>query len=218
MGQEIDIREGDLDEHVEQARQWIASGMIIVAPLEHGYAFLVDAFSHDAVRAMHFLRGDELGVASQVMIADTNVLGGITRDIPEGACTLMDAFWPGLISFTLLPHRGLSWDLGDDKKLDEVSVRIPSSEFLLRLLKKTGPLAVASAARVGQGATLDKTAIPALDRDLAGIFHCGELASGPVSTIVLATEKDLLVERVGAISLTQLGDVLPAILEDTTTD
>ncbi|MBC7463614.1 MAG: Sua5/YciO/YrdC/YwlC family protein [Actinobacteria bacterium] len=216
MAQEVDIREGDLDEHVEQARQWIASGFIIVAPLEHGYAFLADAFSHDAVRAIHVLRGDDLGVVAQVMVADTSVLSGITREVPTGARTLMDAFWPGLLSFTLLPHRGLSWDLGDDKRLDEVSVRVPSSEFMLRLLRKTGPLAVASAARVGQPATLDVSSIPALDRDLAGIFHAGELESGPSSTIVLATETELLVERVGAITLEQLAEVLPAILEDTT--
>lgn len=214
MAQEIDIREGELDDHVEQARGWIASGFIIVAPLEHGYAFVVNAFSHDAVRAMHVLRGDDLGVVAQVMVADIAVLAGITPEIPAGAKTLMEAFWPGLLSFTLLPHRGLSWDLGDDKKLDEVSVRVPASEFLLRLLRKTGPLAVASAARVGQPPTLDKSAIPALDRDLAGIFHAGELIGGPSSTIVIATEADLLVERVGAISLDQLGEVLPAILED----
>lgn len=214
MAQEFDIREGDLDEHVEKAREFIASGFIIAAPLEHAYAFIVDAFSHDAVRAMHVLRGDELGVAAQVMVADTAVLGGITREIPEGAKVLMEEFWPGLLSFTLLPHRGLSWDLGDDKKLDEVSVRIPSSEFLMRLLRKTGPLAVASAARVGQRPTLEKSAIPALAKDLAGIFHTGVLTAGVGSTIVIATESDLLVERVGAISLDQLGEVLPAILED----
>lgn len=218
MAQEFDIREGDLDEHVESARQWIASGFIIAAPLEHGYAFIADAFSHDAVRAMHVLRGDDLGVIAQVMVADTSVMAGITRDVPADAQTLMDAFWPGLLSFTLLPHRGLSWDLGDDKRLDEISVRVPSSEFILRLLRKTGPLAVASAARVGQPATLDISAIPALDRDLAGIFHTGELVSGPSSTIVVATQAELLVERVGAISLEELAQVVPAILEDTTAE
>ena len=62
MALEIDIREGDLATHVEQARQLISSGFIIAAPLEHGYAFICDAFSHDAVRAMHVLRGDDLGV------------------------------------------------------------------------------------------------------------------------------------------------------------
>lgn len=218
MAIEVDIREGEMKVHVEQARQLIASGFIIAAPLEHGYAFICDAFSHDAVRAMHVLRGDDLGVVAQVMIADIGVLSGISREVPEVARTLMQAFWPGLVSFYILPHRGLSWDLGDNKRLDQISVRIPASEFVLELLKKTGPLAVASAARVGQPATLDKTFIPALDRDLAGIFHSGELIAGPASTIVTAIDADLLVERVGAVSLEQLAEVVPAILEDSPSD
>lgn len=218
MALEIDIREGDSATHVEQARQLISSGFIIAAPLEHGYAFICDAFSHDAVRAMHVLRGDDLGVVAQVMIADIGVLDGISRDVPEEARTLMKAFWPGLVSFYLRPQSGLSWDLGDDKELDQICVRIPASEFVLELLRKTGPLAVASAARIGQPATLDKTLIPALDRDLAGIFHAGELSAGPASTIVSAIETELLVERVGAVSLEQLAEIVPAILEDSPSD
>lgn len=211
MGEKIDIREGELEAHVDLALKWINSGFIIVAPLENSYVFLVDAFLHDGVRAMHVLRGDDLGVAAQVLVSGTKVLEGIVREISDDVRTLITEFWPGQLSLLLPPHLGLNWDLGDDKELDEVCVRVPNSEFVLALLKKSGPLAVASAARAGQGAMLDPDFISALDSDLAGIFHVGEMTTGPVSTLVRADQDTLTLVREGAISFEELSSKVPSI-------
>ena len=214
MAHEIDLREGDLAAHVDQAAAWIASGFIIVAPLENGYAYLVDAFFHDGVRAMHVLRGDDLGVAAQVLIAGEEVLAGIARDVPPAARLLMKAFWPGPLSLNLLPHRGLSWDLGDNKDLDLVSVRVPNTEFLLGVLRKSGPLAMASAAKAGQPPVLDKELISIRGSDVEGVFHTGELTAIPGSSVVAANEAEIRVIRIGAITLSELRDVAPQILSE----
>ncbi len=211
MGEKIDIREGEFEAHVNLAVTWINSGFIIVAPLENSYVFLVDAFLHDGVRAMHVLRGDDLGVAAQVLVSGIKVLEGIVREISDDVRTLITEFWPGQLSLLLPPHLGLNWDLGDDKELDEICVRVPNSEFVLALLKKSGPLAVASAARAGHGAMLDPDFISALDSDLAGIFHNGEMARGPVSTLVRADQTTLTLVREGAISFEELSSKVPAI-------
>jgi tRNA threonylcarbamoyl adenosine modification protein (Sua5/YciO/YrdC/YwlC family) len=211
MGAHIDLREGDLSVHVEQALAWIKSGFIIVAPLENSYVFLVDAFLHDGVRAMHVLRGDDLGVAAQVLVSGIKVLEGIVREISDEARTLIKEFWPGHLSFLLPPHVGLNWDLGDDKELDEICVRTPSAEFVLAVLKKSGPLAVASAARRGQPPILDVDFISALDSDLAGIFHVGELDPGGVSTLVRAEQGKLTLVREGVISFEALAAKVPEI-------
>jgi tRNA threonylcarbamoyl adenosine modification protein (Sua5/YciO/YrdC/YwlC family) len=211
MGAQIDIREGELDSHVEQALSWINSGYIIVAPLENSYVFLVDAFLHDGVRAMHVLRGDDLGVAAQVLVSGIKVLEGIVREISDDARTLIKEFWPGQLSFLLPPHVGLNWDLGDDKELDEICVRAPGSEFVLALLQKSGPLAVASAARTGQPPILEIDFISALDSDLAGIFHVGELTPGGVSTLVRSDQEKVTLVREGAISFDALAAKVPEI-------
>ena len=145
-----ELSQGELSEHVATAVSALKDGYVIVAPLEHSYALIADAFFHDAVRALHVLRGDALGVAAQVAIGNRDSIDGIARGISADARKLMENFWPGLLSLNLKPQAGLSWDLGDGNSLDQISVRIPNSEFILEVLKKSGPVAIASAALVGQ--------------------------------------------------------------------
>ena len=211
MSVEIDLREGDFANHVKKALAYLRSGYIIVAPLENSYVFLVDAFLHDGVRAMHVLRGDDLGVAAQVLVSSTKVLDGVAREVTDDARKLMAAFWPGSLSFYLAPHLGLNWDLGDDKELDEICVRIPSARFVLAVLKKSGPLAVASAARAGQGPIYDVSFISALDSDLAAIFNTGELTPGKASTVVRADSNGIELVREGEISFAELAAIVPEI-------
>jgi tRNA A37 threonylcarbamoyladenosine synthetase subunit TsaC/SUA5/YrdC len=108
-----DILQGDIQDHVSVAVAALKDGFVIVAPLENSYALMADAFFHDAVRAMHVLRDDELGVAAQVLIADKTSIDGIARSISDEARILMDNLWPGALSINLKPQLGLSWDLGD---------------------------------------------------------------------------------------------------------
>ena len=208
----IDIRTGDFDTHVDLALQWIRSGLIIVAPLENGYAFLADAFDHDAVRAMHVLRNDPLGVVAQVLISSHEVIDGIAREVSESARLLMSTFWPGQLSFNLLPQRGLTWDLGDEKRLDLVSVRVPSADFVLALLRKSGPLAVGSATSVGRPPILDIKDISVREYDLAGIFDSGVLASTSASTVISLSQSGVEVIRDGAVSNDQLREIAPDIV------
>ncbi|MEI9906873.1 MAG: Sua5/YciO/YrdC/YwlC family protein [Actinomycetota bacterium] len=91
-------------------------------------------------------------------------------------------------------------------------MRVPSSEFLLALLRKSGPLATASAAKAGEPAILDNSTIKVRGFDVQGIFHTGQLTSSGASTVVSATETSIEVLREGAISLAQLGEVLPELL------
>ena len=194
---------------VAQALEWINSGLIIAAPLENGYVYLADAFTHDAVRAMHVLRGDDLGIAAQVLISNIAVLNGIAREVSPQARTLMNNFWPGMLSFILRPHRGLSWDLGDGKRLDQICVRAPDAEFVLALLQKSGPLAVVSVADAGHAPVLDATLIVGDTPILAGIFDGGELQSSIGSTIVSDTETPPTLVRNGLVSLESLRQHIP---------
>ena len=75
----VDITTGDHDEHLARALKSIRDGYVIVVPLEHGYVYACDAFSHFAVRAMHVLRGDALGVVAQVIIPNAKPSCGIRK-------------------------------------------------------------------------------------------------------------------------------------------
>ncbi|CAN2180051.1 SUA5 Putative translation factor (SUA5) [Candidatus Nanopelagicaceae bacterium] len=206
-----ELAQGDLAEHVATAVAALKDGYVIVAPLEHSYALIADAFFHDAVRALHVLRGDALGVAAQVAIASRDSIDGIARSISADARTLMNNFWPGLLSLNLKPQAGLNWDLGDGNTLDQISVRIPKSEFILEVLKKSGPLVIASAALAGKAAISDSADISVLESEVAAIFTAGALPAGGASTVIDLTGFRSRITRQGAISLSEITALVPDI-------
>ena len=208
----IDLKAGDSKKHVDRALKEIRAGFVIVAPLEHGYVYLADAFSQYAVRALHVLRGDEDGVAAQVLAHSADTVSGIARELSADAEKLMKEFWPGLLSLNLRPNIGLHWDLGDDKELDLFSVRVPKATFVRAILKQSGPLAVASAAPAGSGPLLKINRADIKEWDVAAVFDKGPLKAGPQSTVVEVSGSDLRLVRPGAISSQQLLKVAPKIL------
>ena len=205
------IAELKMEPTLDQALSWIESGFIVVAPLEHGYAYLTDAFSHDAVRAMHVLRGDGLGVAAQVLVGTVETAAGVVREISAEVKALMRTFWPGLLSLNVHPQHGLSWDLGDDRELELISVRVPSADFVRRLLIKSGPLACASAAPVGFPPLLRTSELTTAQNEMVRVCDLGELKAGPVSSVVSVSETGITLVREGAISFAELSARTPAI-------
>ena len=209
----IDLKQGEQKKHIARALKEIRAGYVIVAPLEHGYVYVADAFSPFAVRAMHVLRGDETGVVAQVLAHSLDTVKGISRAVSPVTQDLCNQFWPGLLSVTLKPSSVLNWDLGDDKELDLFNVRVPKSKFVRALLKESGPLAVASAAPAGDSPMLTINRAQVKYWKVAVVFDNGALKSGPRSTIIEADELTVRVVREGAISLAEMKKIAPAILK-----
>ena len=78
---EINLKQGQMARHVTRAVKAINDGYVIAVPMENAYAYLCDAFNQDAVRAMHVLRGDELGVKAQVLVRDFKMAEGVCRNL-----------------------------------------------------------------------------------------------------------------------------------------
>lgn len=211
MSEIIKLTESEFAAQVALAAKAIRDGYVIVVPLEHSYAYLCDAFSHDAVRTMHVMRGDALGVAAQVLISDAARAVGIIRDSSEELQKLTNVFWPGLLSITAKPQLALNWDLGDDRSLDRINVRVPAAEFARAITAEVGPLATASATLAGQPAINSIDDISIDGTHLALIFDAGSLIKGEPTTIVETTESGLKVGRIGAISQAQLTEITPHI-------
>jgi tRNA threonylcarbamoyl adenosine modification protein (Sua5/YciO/YrdC/YwlC family) len=210
----VDLKQGETKKHVARALTAIRDGYVIVAPLEHGYVYLADAFSPFAVRAMHVLHGSAEGVAAQVLVHSAATVQGVTREIPNSAKALMEELWPGLLSLTLKPNRGLNWDLGDDQSLDLVNVRAPKSRFIRALLKESGPLATISAAPAGESPLLKIDRAAVKNWDVALVLDNGALKSGQRTTIVEQTNAGMRVVREGAISVAQMTAVAPGVFAE----
>lgn len=205
------LEDSKFNEAIDTAVRYIKSGEVIIAAAEHGYVYLADAFDKDAVKVIHILRGNRTNVVTQVFIGDIKVLSGITTRLTQEQDNLLKAFWPGLLSVTMKSQLALSWDLGDERRLGKVNVRLPNRKFLNAVLLKTGPLAVASVALTGKGAILDLKKLSIYESDIGVIFDEGELESGQLSTWIDISENEITVIRVGDISLEQLRSIVPTI-------
>ena len=208
----IDLNSGALSEHLASATAALKDGYVIVAPLENSYALVVDAFFHDAVRALHVLRGDELGVSAQVMIGSSAAVDGIAREISEPVRKLIDNFWPGQLSINLKPQRGLNWDLGDAGQLDRFSVRMPSHEFLKALITETGPLAVASASMAGHDPMLEISQLNLQGHEIALVVDSGVITPLQRSSQVEIELTETRLVREGAISQREIQKVITALV------
>ena len=203
----VDITTGDPAEHLARGLKSIRDGYVIVVPLEHGYVYACDAFSHFAVRAMHVLRGDALGVVSQVIISTAKTAQGLSRSMRDDVQKITDAFWPGLLSVNVKPQVGLAWDLGDSQRLDLISLRVPQEGFVLDLMQKSGPLAIASITNNGLPTLLDVERFENPGVDV--IFDGGHLPVGPRSTVINVSDDGMELIREGAISRESLRKVSP---------
>ena len=203
----VDITTGDRADHLARGLKSIRDGYVIVLPLEHGYVYACDAFSHFAVRAMHVLRGDALGVIAQVIIPTAKTAQGLSRSMRDDVQEITNTFWPGLLSINVKPQVGLAWDLGDAQRLDLISLRMPQEGFVMELMQKSGPLAIASITSNGLPTLLDVERFENSGVDV--IFDGGHLPAGPRTTVINVSDDGMELIREGAISRESLGKVSP---------
>lgn len=212
MATQVTFDPSNPSEHIALAAKSLRDGFVIVAPHENGYVYLCDAFSQDSVRAMHVLRGDPLGSAAQVLIAQQSQIEGLAREISEDARALMTAFWPGALSLTLRPQLGLNWDLGDAGKLDWFSVRLPQHEFLQALIRETGPLAVTSASMAGHAPLLEISQLNLQGHEVALVVDSGVITPVQRSSQIQAELTETRLVHEGAISQSEIQKVIPALV------
>jgi tRNA threonylcarbamoyl adenosine modification protein (Sua5/YciO/YrdC/YwlC family) len=184
----------------------IKRGEVVILPLEHSYVYACDAFSFAAVNRLHQLRNDPDGIAAQVIVGKVQTLGGLVQGLTTEVNKLTEEFWPGLLTLNLPQNKSLSWDLGDGGNLDNFAVRMPNRIETLEVVNETGPLAIASARFAGAPPITFVENIHQLEA-----LDIGELAAGPLSTVVALEGENLGVLRVGAVTLEDLRNVVPTI-------
>ena len=193
----------------------LLQGEVIVIAAEHGYLYACDAFNQTAVTRIHTLRGDAPGIAAQVLIGKVTAVSGLATDFDSDWQKVVNTFWPGLLTVQLAPQSALRWDLGDGGVLGEFAVRIPNREFLLSLLARSGPLAVASASLARQPALQDISLVTAEPSEVGLQIDEGHLPSGPASTVLRRStdgiNSGIVMKRAGAITLEQLQAIVPTI-------
>jgi tRNA threonylcarbamoyl adenosine modification protein (Sua5/YciO/YrdC/YwlC family) len=192
---------------VAAAIEAVDRGDLIVMPTDTVYGIGADAFKSWSVTALNNAKGRTAPVP--VLVGSRHTLDGLVFGLSPAARDLVDAFWPGPLTVVVEHAPSLQWDLGGD---GTVAVRMPLHPVALEVLRKTGPMAVASANKVGE--PVPKTAEEA--RELFGYAVSVYLSSpveleAPSSTIVEMVGGSVRAVRIGGISLEALREVVPDI-------
>jgi L-threonylcarbamoyladenylate synthase len=195
------------DEAVTAAAKALTAGDLAVIPTDTVYGLAADAFKPEAVAALLAAKGRGRQMPPPVLVDSTATLRALATEVPEYAHRLVEKFWPGPLTIVANQQPSLVWDLGDTK--GTVAIRMPDHQVCLKILGRTGPLAVSSANTTGApAATSADQAEQMLGSSVSVIVDSGESPGGKASTIVDVTMAVPRVLRWGALSPKKLNKVL----------
>jgi L-threonylcarbamoyladenylate synthase len=112
----------------------IKNGGIAIVPTDTVYGFAVDAFNIEAQKEVYKIKGRSHKKPFILMAPDIESIRMLVK-IPEKVLKIAKKFWPGQLTL-IFSTTEMGKILSGGRK--DLGVRIPDSEFMLKLLKETG--------------------------------------------------------------------------------
>jgi L-threonylcarbamoyladenylate synthase len=185
----------------KKAAEVVKRGGIAVVPTETVYGFAVDAFNIEAQKMIYKIKGRNFKKPLVAMTPDIES-ARILVDIPQKALIIAKKFWPGrltLIFPTTLTGKILSGGR------DNLGVRIPDDEFMLKFLKETGKPVMTTSANVSNKKSA-KTFKETLQFDAAAdiIVDGGKCKFSLESTVIDMVKFPYIVIRKGCLDTKEI--------------
>ena len=191
---------------VELAAAALAAGGVIGFPTDTVYGVGCSATSPDAIARLCRIKSRPATQPLILMAASWEEMDDFAEWSPV-ASDLVRRFWPGPLTL-IVGARPMGAALGGD---GTVGVRVPANPTVLRLLRRSGPLATSSANRRGRETAVDaKSALrhlPGLDGALLDLDH-RPVRGSPSSILDLTRDQPVLI-REGRLSARELGVPVP---------
>ena len=201
------ILDASSPEAIALAARLFSEGQLVGFPTETVYGLGANALDREAVLSIFAAKGRPADNPLIVHIWDRSQLEGLCG-IPEGAETLMDAFWPGPL--TMLFPRTEKVPDEVTAGLPTVAVRMPSMPCTRELLRVSGlPIAAPSANRSGRPSpTLAAHVMEDMNGRIPLILDGGECQVGLESTVLDLTHGQPTILRPGGVTKEMLEEVL----------
>ncbi len=188
-----------MTEDIFMAAELLQAGELVAVPTETVYGLAGNGLDGAAVDKIYEVKGRPEQKALSLMVPGPEALERYGRDIPAGAYTLAETFWPGPLTIVVNAADGIPANVLAGG--DTVALRCPDEEHTLALLKTLAfPLAAPSANP--SGAPSPKTAEEVLDYfdgKIAGVIDGGPCGLGRESTIVDLSREPYAILRPGAL-------------------
>jgi L-threonylcarbamoyladenylate synthase len=202
-------------EEIDRAVAALRDGEVVAFPTETVYGLGADAQNPDAVRKVFELKGRPATHPLIVHVDHPRMLERWALSVPPAAEALAARFWPGPL--TLVLRRAPAVDLAITGGQDTVAVRVPGHPVAQQLLRAFGSgIAAPSANRYGRvSPTRAEHVREEFGDAVPVVLDGGDCKIGLESTIVSCVDAVPRVLRPGGITITQLRQVVPDIVEGT---
>jgi L-threonylcarbamoyladenylate synthase len=173
-----------------------------------------DATDKEASRKIYAAKGRPSDNPLIVHISKFSQLEEISKDLPENAKKLADAFWPGPLTMVVNKNEVVPYETTGG--LDTVAVRMPNNPVALALIEESGCMIAAPSANTSGRPSPTKASH--VYEDLSGkieaILDGGSVDIGLESTIVDLTEDVVTILRPGYINMDMLREVVGEVRMD----
>lgn len=199
---------------IEEIASFLKNGEAVAIPTETVYGIAADCFNEDAVSKIFEAKGRPSDNPLIVHIEKTEDLYRLVEAVPEKALRLAEKYWPGPLTI-ILPKK----DCVPSKVsggLSTVAVRMPSHKAARAIIRAAGvPLAAPSANISGfPSPTSPEYVIDDMNGRLPAIVDGGDCDFGIESTVVTLAADPPVLLRPGAVTLTQLEEILGEVKVD----
>ena len=201
-------------EYISEASEILRKGGLVAFPTETVYGLGGDAKDKEASRKIYAAKGRPSDNPLIVHIARFSQLQEISKDLPENAKKLADAFWPGPLTMVVNKNDVIPYETTGG--LDTVAVRMPNNPIALALIEESGCMIAAPSANTSGRPSPTKASH--VYEDLSGkidaILDGGAVDIGLESTIVDLTEDVVTILRPGYINIEMLKEVVGEVRID----
>lgn len=187
---------------ISEAAGRLQRGEIVGVPTDTVYGLAVDPWSETAVSALFEVKGRPRAKPIGLLAGSVDQVEAIVQLGPGRE--LAHRHWPGALTLVVRPHVLIPDWIGD-RAVGTVGIRVPDHPLLLRLLARTGPLAVTSANVSGGAESLDDATARDAMEEAVGLYLPGSCPGGRASTVVDVTGSSAKVLRQGPIDVSEAG-------------
>jgi len=204
--------QADLQLAIEAAVSAVKNGGLAVIPTDTSYALICDAFNDQAISKLRNIKKQTSDISLPIAAGSIETIRGVAN-LSTLANDLASALWPGPLTLLTTAQDSLSWNIGQSDSA--LAVRVPHHEVAQAVLSGVGPTVMTGAQIVGSPSVQKVEQAQSELSDLVDIYLDFGALTPRISTVIDATTDQIRLARKGELTLAQLREVMPSIIDAT---
>jgi L-threonylcarbamoyladenylate synthase len=202
--------ESDVQLAIDAAITAVKNGGLVVIPTDTSYALICDAFNIGAITKLRMAKKQNSDIALPIAAGSIETIRGVAN-FSTIANDLASALWPGSLTLLTIAQDSLSWNIGQAGSA--LAVRVPHHDVAQAVLSGIGPAVMTGAQLAGEAAVQTVELAQAALSDQVDVYLDGGALSPRISTVIDATTDQVRLVRLGQMTLGQLREVMPSIID-----